>query len=137
MYCHYLYRSATHLKTGDPDVARIYALAQSRNEIFSVTGCLHHEDGVFYQWIEGPSRDLEMIMSLIISDRRHHNIEILSSGPSKYHYFEGWSMAAPASDKESLFDFLTECGISRYQGDGFSKGIRRYMSKFAGRLSTD
>ncbi|WP_084697560.1 BLUF domain-containing protein [Paracoccus sp. S4493] len=130
MLCRYLYRSITLIKPNDPELTNIYALARSRNADFNITGCLHLEDGVFYQWIEGPSQDLDMIMNLILADKKHSNLEILSSGPSLNRRFGGWSMAAPVSGKEALFEFLATNRISKYQRKLFLDGILTYMVKY-------
>lgn len=130
MLCHYLYRSSTRMKPDDPELTKIYALARSRNADFNLTGCLHLEDGVFYQWIEGPSQDLDMIMNLILADKKHSNLEILSSGPSLNRQFGEWSMAAPVSEKEALFEYLAANQISKHRRKMFVDGILTYMVQY-------
>lgn len=118
------------MKPDDPELTNIYSLARSRNSDFNITGCLHLEDGIFYQWIEGPSQDLDMIMNLILADKKHSNLEILSSGPSLNRQFGEWSMAAPVSEKEALFEYLAANQISKHRRKMFVDGILTYMVQY-------
>jgi len=73
--------------------------AQARNHAEAITSLMLHDDGRFFQWLEGPQDSLSRIMQAISNDGRHTNIEVLSRGSVRSRAFYGWDLklAAPGS----------------------------------------
>lgn len=107
-----LYRSKCILPERSFEELAMLQVATSRNEIESITGILHRECDVYFQWLEGPKDRVENVYASILADGRHFDIECLSSEPATHRRFGGWSMAYSNFNDESLFDWAARRGMS-------------------------
>lgn len=75
------------------------------NSKLEITGCLIYYNGFFIQILEGDKNNVLSTYEKIITDQRHHNIELLWENNSDKRYFEKWNMGfyAPENENEILF----------------------------------
>lgn len=107
-----LYRStATVPPEGFLDSGAIDEFA-ARNRAAGLTGHLHLEDGVFYQYLEGPARALAAAWAAIRRDRRHDDILELAHVPIPSRRFPRWSMGYSDGAHRSLYDWAARSGLS-------------------------
>ncbi|MGL4495283.1 MAG: BLUF domain-containing protein, partial [Beijerinckiaceae bacterium] len=65
---------------------------QERNARHAITGVLLFNGKHFIQAIEGDDIDIDYLMSLILSDPRHHHVSVLSEETIAAREFSDWSM---------------------------------------------
>ena len=94
-----LYRSRALVRPRSPRAAEIWLEARRRNALAGIHGYLHHEDGCFVQYLEGPFAALHAVMARVRRDGRHYDVEVLAHGPQSPGRFRGWDMAV--SDAET------------------------------------
>lgn len=70
----------------------ILASSVRHNTTAAVTGMLLYSAGTFLQVLEGDAAAVAETYGRIISDKRHHNIVLLSQETVPARQFEGWSM---------------------------------------------
>ncbi len=87
-----VYRSRAVEPMAPIDLQRMIGAARARNEAESITGLLVHEDGYFFQWLEGPTESLSRVWQSIRNDARHTAIEIVGDAPTPVRFFGGWSL---------------------------------------------
>jgi hypothetical protein len=87
-----VYRSRAAAPLTDYDLYTLVQAAQTRNEAESITGLMLYDDGRFYQWLEGPPDKIGRLMTSIIADKRHQDIEILSDKHTTARQFGDWTM---------------------------------------------
>lgn len=107
-----LYRSEATIPAGSPADRQILAAARARNTAMDVTGFLHRESDVFYQWLEGPAEAVRQIFGSIAQDRRHRDVVKLSERPIAGRNFPSWSMARSETRDTSLFEWAAAAGVS-------------------------
>lgn len=107
-----LYRSISRLEAGSEAEDRLVADAAAFNRAVGITGFLHREDDVYYQWIEGPEPAIDWLIARIEADSRHDHVEILFNHPATARQFEDWSMGYAGSDAPNLFDWASAKEIS-------------------------
>lgn len=107
-----LYRSDARTAAGSNADQQILSAAQDRNTSLNVTGFLHRENDVFYQWLEGPADAVRQIFSSILKDPRHHHVKKLSEIPLSNRNFHAWPMAYSDESITSLFDWAAKADIS-------------------------
>lgn len=108
---HFLYRSNAIATLSDDDIEDIVAVAITRNEMLELTGCLHFEDGLIFQWLEGPREALDAVIASIRADRRHTDIVDLSYGPLNGRRFSEWRMRTSNRGNASLLDWFAESDV--------------------------
>ena len=70
--------------------------AKARNHASDVTGLVVHDQGAFFQWLEGPRQGLEPIVDSIRRDPRHTDIEVLFEHDQTPRRFRGWDLRLAA-----------------------------------------
>ena len=91
-----VYRSRAAAPLPFEDLRHLTRTAQARNHREAVTGVLLHDDGRFFQWLEGPADGVERVMRSIRGDTRHTDIEVLDRRASPARRFDGWDMKLAA-----------------------------------------
>jgi hypothetical protein len=91
-----VYRSRAVSPLSFEDLRRLMRAAQARNHREAVTGVMLHDDGRFFQWLEGPADGVERVMRSIRADPRHTDLDVLDRRPSSARRFDGWSMKLAA-----------------------------------------
>src|SRR5918997_4465479 len=77
-----VYRSRAVAPLPFEDLQHLTRTAQARNHREAVTGVLLHDDGRFFQWLEGPADGVERVMRSIRADPRHTDLDVLDQRPS-------------------------------------------------------
>jgi hypothetical protein len=107
-----LYRSEALTPRGGPDERSFMESARRNNVAAAVTGFLHRESDVYFQWLEGPEDSVQRIFDNIADDGRHSSIVILDRRETKERSFPTWSMGYANSNEFSLFDWAAEHNAS-------------------------
>lgn len=105
-YC--LYRSMAHPQLDRPALDAILDWSRVRNRMRGLTGCLHHENGTFFQWIEGPWQQVFHLQDRLRDDDRHMNMTVLDQGTLERRLFPDWEMRFSDRQAGSLFDWLAD-----------------------------
>ncbi|WP_185968524.1 BLUF domain-containing protein [Paracoccus sp. M683] len=124
---HFLYRSNAREGLGQDDIDSIIAQARIRNDQSGLTGCLHFEDGLFFQWLEGPRAPLDAVIRLIRSDPRHSDIADLSYGPLKRRHFADWQMRVTNRDSGSLMDWVASNEVSTIDRGAYAGTVSAFL----------
>lgn len=122
-----LYRSTARPGLDGSDMQDILRSARARNQSLGLTGCLHHEDGLFFQWLEGPADGLRQVMALLESDGRHSRIEVLDSGALNHRRFQDWRMRFSDRDRASLMDWFARSDTATVHRGDYAGGVVAFM----------
>ena len=124
---HILYRSSGRLDQFKQDCEDILVSARRQNQEYRLSGFLHAEDGIFVQWLEGPTEPLEFVAGKILADPRHRDIAILGKGEIAERQFPHWSMGFSTGESAPLFDYLAEQDINSHDKRAYASGIDRFL----------
>ena len=122
-----LYRSVARPGLERDDLDRILRHARDRNRAAGLTGCLHHEDGLFFQWLEGPADGLRQVVSSLMDDDRHRDFEILDQGALDHRRFQDWRMRFSDRDRASLMDWFARSDSSTVHRGDYAGGVVAFM----------
>lgn len=128
---HFLYRNIATDDCGPHDIRDILNVARDRNTRLGLTGCLHVEDGFFFQWLEGPAEALTQVIASLRADWRHRDIVTLSEGGLAGRLFGGWNMNLTGLKDASIVDWLAAQGVSRREGRDYSAAILRFLQEIS------
>ena len=76
--------------------------ARAFNTIDNITGVLMHRKGNFLQVIEGESENVGDLLTRVLSDPRHNQVEIISDSSVDRRFFSDWTMGCTDFDKPEL-----------------------------------
>lgn len=124
---YFLYRSSSDLPAGSAALKDLLSEARRINGNLGLTGYLHYEDGVFYQWLEGGADALAPIRAKIMADPRHNNIEVLDEGVTTERRFGRFTMGYSGKEDCSLFDFLAGANVPTADPRAFSRAVSQFM----------
>ncbi|WP_410217977.1 BLUF domain-containing protein [Paracoccus sp. (in: a-proteobacteria)] len=127
----FLYRSTAHPDLTSGGMQDILRAARGRNQSLGLTGCLHHEDGLFFQWLEGPVSGLRAVVDSILRDDRHQAVTVLAQGPLNHRRFQDWRMRFSDRDRASLLDWFASSDRSTVQSEDYAKGITAFLMSIA------
>lgn len=102
-----LYRSVARPGLARADLKAILNQARRRNAERGLTGCLHHETGMFFQWLEGPRLTLSRLMERLRDDDRHVGVTVIDQGRLEERLFGNWQMRHSDPATASLLEWLT------------------------------
>jgi hypothetical protein len=107
---------ATH-PMSSVELAEILQIARYKNEAKDITGMLLYRSGHFLQVLEGPEKELRMLLEKLERDPRHRDLRILLDGIVPARAFGAWSMAF-----EDVSGFKPEQlpAYSQFLTEGFS-----------------
>lgn len=108
-----LYRSVARPGLERADLDLLLEQSRERNRALGLTGCLHHENGLFFQWLEGPRPYLFRLLDQLRDDDRHIGFTVLDQGPLPRRLFQHWEMRFSDAQAASLLDWLA----ARHVGD--------------------
>ncbi len=75
------------------EVSRLIEYSQRRNVARDITGVLVFGSGVFFQWIEGPPAEVQILIASLHSDTRHYDIVTLDQSVEKRErLYPNWEM---------------------------------------------
>ncbi|MBV7259499.1 BLUF domain-containing protein [Erythrobacter crassostreae] len=86
------YRSKATADLSATELQGLTSNARLRNRKCGVTGMLIHQDGQFFQKLEGPPASLKHIWASISQDPRHDDIEMLSEHIVPARLFSDWDL---------------------------------------------
>ena len=107
----FIYLSETMLAPHSAAVRHLVAEAQQTNARHDLTGCLHHEDGLFCQWLEGPPAAVNHIGKKIEVDDRHFGVTFLDRGALDQRRFDSWSMRYSSAGRGSVLNWLARAPL--------------------------
>ena len=73
--------------------ASILEKSYTNNKNANITGILCQGSGLWLQVLEGERSQVNLLYARIMSDRNHHNVELLSMEEISQRLFGQWSMA--------------------------------------------
>jgi hypothetical protein len=95
----FVYCSRTAEGVADAEVDRIIEWSQRRNVDRDITGVLVFGGGVFFQWIEGPPAEVELLIASLHGDKRHYDIVPLDRSVEKRErLYPNWEMELVGAD---------------------------------------
>lgn len=122
-----LYRSVARSGLDEGDMATILREAQDNNRALGLTGCLHHEDGLFFQWIEGPRIALFRLLDKLREDGRHVDMTVLDQGSLAQRLFPDWQMRYSDPAAGSLLGWLAS------RPENPAAGVAEFLRSLASR----
>lgn len=128
---YFLYRSTACDGLNVGDLEDILQAARQRNESASLTGCLHHEDGLFFQWLEGPQHQLQHVIQSILRDTRHRDITVLGEGSLAQRRFQDWRMRFSDRKHGSLMDWFASSSASTVDRSDYAGGVAAFLQSVA------
>lgn len=126
-----VYRSLAVDRLTETDLDDILQSARDRNQNLSVTGCLHFEDGLFFQWIEGPASAVGEVFRMINEDPRHSDLTILGEGPLDMRRFQEWRMRFSDRDDGSLMDWFANSEVPTVDRKDYAGGVVSFLTAIA------
>lgn len=129
---YFLYRSVARDDLGYDDIHSIVAEARLRNSKFALTGCLHHEDGLFFQWLEGPKDALDAVIAMIRKDPRHTEMTDLAYGPLPQRHFAQWTMRSTDRHQASLLDWFAAQQVSTIDRGAYAGSVSAFLMAISG-----
>ena len=103
-----VYRSRALVAPETVEAGEILATALRNNARYGITGFLHHEPGLFIQYIEGPPESLSRLWARIVVDVRHEDAVVIGRGLISHRFFDDWRMGYSHCDVACFLDFLGE-----------------------------
>jgi len=95
----FVYCSRAAEGVGDVEVDRIIEFSQNRNAARGITGILVFGSGVFFQWVEGPTTEVQKLIVSIHGDSRHYDIvELDRSVEKRERLYADWDMERVETD---------------------------------------
>ena len=86
-----VYRSSALETFSEEDLDLLASKAGVKNHRLGITGYLYHNRGVFFQYLEGGTGELDELMAAISSDERH-KVEFVLNLEWTEQIFPKWSM---------------------------------------------
>ncbi len=125
-YC--LYRSTATPGIDEDELDQILEKSRDRNQMRGLSGCLHYENGVFFQWLEGPPSTLYPLLGKLQNDGRHINFTVLDQGPLKHRLFKKWQMRFSDRKIASLFDWLSNQNKKEFSANNYAEEIKNFLA---------
>ncbi len=76
----------------ESNIKSILEISQKNNAKNKITGCLIYRFDLYFQFLEGPTKELEFTYNKIFNDRRHSDIIKLSENSTERRLFASWAM---------------------------------------------
>lgn len=103
-----VYRSCARVAPDSDEAKRILTASLRNNRQDGITGFLHHEPGLFVQYIEGPRGSLKRLWTRLLADPRHENPTVVGKGLISNRFFGDWRMGYSTGDVACFLEFLQE-----------------------------
>lgn len=124
-YC--LYRSSAAPGLDAPALDYLLEKSRIRNLELGLSGCLHYENGIFFQWLEGPPSALYPLLSKLEEDSRHINFTVLDQGSLEQRIFDQWQMRFSDIQVASLFSWLTSQNKVVISANDYAEKVKNFM----------
>jgi hypothetical protein len=122
-----LYRSETILRPNSEAARSLLESARRSNERFDLTGFLHHEEGFFFQWLEGGADNLAAIASRIERDARHTNMTYLAQGTQLERHFLRWRMGYSTRSQASVLRWMADHPVVIREPAEYAAGMLAFL----------
>ena len=122
-----LYRSETTLRPNSDAARSLLETARRCNERFDLTGFLHHEEGFFFQWLEGGADNLAQIASRIERDTRHTNVTYLAQGMQPERHFSRWRMGYSTRSQASVLRWMADHPVVIREPAEYAAGMLAFL----------
>jgi hypothetical protein len=112
------------------DLVSLLNQARAVNASRDLTGILLYREGSFFQVLEGDQAAVQQTFRSIAGDDRHHEIEVLFSGPTEEREFSDWRMGflnldgLDIDDLQGYSSFLDKTPEARILLEDLSRGRR-------------
>lgn len=127
---HFFYRSVAADPHDGGMVQDILRTARRKNLERGLTGCLHVEDGMFFQWLEGPRERMAEIVALIRRDRRHHSLNVLGEGGMPARVYGDFHMRMTDRNAGSILDWLANDTTTRLgTGLAYAQSVSAFLQQ--------
>lgn len=107
-----LYRSHAILGRESRAERSMLNTVRTLNRAAKITGHLHREEDVYYQWIEGPVAAIEALLIRLQGDPRHTDFSLLGRQITTHRQFADWSMGYSTSNEGDLLEWAIRNGFS-------------------------
>ena len=124
-----LYRSETSILPGSAAAEHLLGRARERNRQLGLTGFLHHEEGFFFQWLEGPAANLAAVQKIIESDPRHEAVTYLHRGTEAVPQFPDWRMGYSQHEDDSLLEWLAREPVAQIKREAYARSILMFLKE--------
>ncbi len=104
----------------EPDVVRILAESKSKNRKNGLVGVLFFGDGCFFECLEGPEKEIDALYQVLLKDKRHKDLKVISRKRITQPSFWKWSMKYVPFDAE-IKKLLTENGFQLFDPYSFNE----------------
>jgi len=108
-----VYKSTALVAPGSAACRDIVTDSQQTNARLGLTGFLHAENGLFIQYLEGPSEPLWTLYERLFLDVRHEDLLMLGHGEVIKPRFEDWSLGYSDINVLSFANFLKEVSFMK------------------------
>lgn len=125
----FLYRSETTVLPHSAAAKQLLVSARRRNESLGLTGFLHHEDGFFFQWLEGPEEPLAQVQGIIEADPLHSGVTYLHRGRRERIEFPDWRMGYSYREDASLLDWLALRPVAKIERAEYARSILQFLKQ--------
>lgn len=88
-----VFRSHAMVPEVSPQVLDILREAQQRNKATGITGHLHLQNSLFWQFVEGSHDAVADLLHRLKRDRRHSNVKVLLDRDATDRHLADWSMS--------------------------------------------
>lgn len=102
--------SLTYASRMNPDVSpadchAILEQARENNRLAGITGMLTFNREYFLQTLEGPRAHVNALLTKLIADRRHHDLQVIECREIKARSWARWSMhyASPTEENSAIY----------------------------------
>ncbi len=99
-----VYISSATREYDEFELRSLAASVATRNKMIGLTGLLLYSGCHFMQVLEGPPSSIDVVMSRIQTDYRHHHITILIDDNVKERAFSRWHMGSMNPDHGKTID---------------------------------
>ena len=106
-----VYVSKESGKLSQTDLDEILAASQNYNDANKVSGILLYVEGRFFQVLEGPGDEVDLLFRNISKDPRHYEATIVAQGDLDKRFFKGWNMRF---NKVSEEEFALLTGVRKF-----------------------
>lgn len=122
-----LYRSETDIRPNSDAARALVQSAKRGNERFDLTGFLHHEEGFFFQWLEGEPDNLAEILSRIEGDSRHRGLTYLARGTEAERQFARWRMGYSTRSEASVLRWMADHPVVIRERTEYAAGMLAFL----------
>lgn len=133
------YKSVATASPGASDLQTLVSKARARNRSLGITGMLAFEKDCFFQTLEGPPAQLDLLWSAIRQDTRHNHIEVLSEHVVTSRLFSDWDLLmderfldapmAASPTPPAVADHIARIVVLALDGD--DTGLNALIASFA------